>query len=87
MIKISDSSNIILYCADLMPFVSQIRIPYIMGYDLQPMITAQEKKKYLQLAADENWYLYFGHDPEFALATVKHSEKGIVQDKVFKDFE
>jgi len=87
MIKISDSSNTILYCADLMPFVSHIRIPYVMGYDLQPMITVQEKKKYLKLAADENWYLYFGHDPDYAIATVKHSEKGIIQDKVFKDFE
>ncbi len=87
MIKISDSSNTILYCADLLPFISQIRIPYIMGYDLQPLVTVQEKKKYLQLAADENWKIYFGHDPEYAMATVKHSEKGIVQDKVFKDFE
>jgi glyoxylase-like metal-dependent hydrolase (beta-lactamase superfamily II) len=87
MIKISDTSNTILYCADLMPFVSHIRMPYVMGYDLQPMITVQEKKKYLQLAADENWQLYFDHDPEFAFATVKHSEKGIIQDKVFKDFE
>lgn len=87
MIKISDSSNTILYCADLMPFVSHIRIPYVMGYDLQPMVTVQEKKKYLQLAAAENWYLFLGHDPEFSLATVKHSEKGIIQDQVIKDFE
>jgi glyoxylase-like metal-dependent hydrolase (beta-lactamase superfamily II) len=87
MIKISDSSNTLLYCCDLMPFVSQIRIPYIMGYDLQPLITVQEKKKYLKFAADENWHLYFGHDPNYALATVKHSGKGIVQDKTFKDFE
>lgn len=87
MIKISDSTNTFLYCADLIPFVSQIRIPYIMGYDLQPLVTVQEKKKYLQLAVDENWNLYFGHDPEYALATVKQTEKGVVQDKVFKDFE
>jgi glyoxylase-like metal-dependent hydrolase (beta-lactamase superfamily II) len=87
MIKISDSSNTILYCADLLPFISQIRIPYIMGYDLQPLVTVQEKKKYLQLAADENWKIYFGHDPEYAMATVKHSEKGIVQDNGFKDLE
>ncbi|HEX7357060.1 MAG TPA: MBL fold metallo-hydrolase [Ignavibacteriaceae bacterium] len=87
MILISDSVNNVLYCCDLMPFVSQIRVPYIMGYDLQPLVTVQEKKRYLKLAADENWYLYFGHDPEFALATVKHSEKGIVPDKLFKDFE
>jgi glyoxylase-like metal-dependent hydrolase (beta-lactamase superfamily II) len=58
-----------------------------MGYDIQPLVTVEEKKKYLKLAADENWILYFGHDPDFALATVKHSEKGIVQDKVFNDFQ
>jgi glyoxylase-like metal-dependent hydrolase (beta-lactamase superfamily II) len=87
MIKISDSSNTLLYVADLLPFVSQIKIPYMMGYDLQPLVTVDEKKKYLKLAADENWKLYFGHDPEVAIATVKHSEKGIVADKTFKDFE
>jgi glyoxylase-like metal-dependent hydrolase (beta-lactamase superfamily II) len=87
MIKISDSSNTLLYVADLLPFVSQIKIPYIMGYDLQPLVTVEEKKKYLKLAADENWKLYFGHDPNFAIATVKYSDKGIVQDKVLKDFE
>lgn len=86
MIKISDSSNTVLYVADLLPFVSQIKIPYVMGYDLQPLVTVEEKKKYLKLAAEENWKLYFGHDPEFAIATVKQSDKGIVQDKVFKDF-
>lgn len=87
MIKISDSSNTVLYVADLLPFVSQIKIPYVMGYDLQPLVTVEEKKKYLKLAAEENWKLYFGHDPDYAIATVKHSEKGIIQDKVYKDFE
>lgn len=87
MIKVSDSSNTVLYVADLLPFVSQIKIPYVMGYDLQPLITVEEKKKYLKLAAEENWKLFFGHDPEYAIATVKHSEKGIIQDKVYKDFE
>jgi glyoxylase-like metal-dependent hydrolase (beta-lactamase superfamily II) len=87
MIKISDSANTVLYCCDLMPFVSQIRIPYVMGYDLQPMITVQGKTKYLQLAADENWFLYFGHDPEIAAVTVKHTEKGIVLDKVLEDLD
>ena len=87
MIKISDSANTVLYCADLMPFISQIRIPYIMGYDLQPLVTVQEKKKYLQLAADEKWHLYFGHDPNIAATTVKHTEKGIVQDKTLTDLE
>lgn len=87
MIKISDGSTTLLYCCDLMPFISHIRIPYIMGYDLQPLITVEEKKNYLKKAADENWFLFFGHDPEIAMASVKHSEKGIVQDKIFKSFD
>ena len=87
IIKISDSSNTVLYCADLIPFISQIKIPYVMGYDLQPLVTVQEKKKYLKQAADENWFLYFGHDPDVALATVKHSDKGIITDKLLQDFE
>jgi glyoxylase-like metal-dependent hydrolase (beta-lactamase superfamily II) len=85
MIKISDGSKTVLYCADLLPFVSHIRLPYIMAYDLQPLVTLAEKKKYLKQALDENWILYFGHDPEYAAVTLKHSEKGIVQDKVYFD--
>lgn len=86
MVKISDGTQTVLYCADLLPFVSHIRLPYIMAYDLQPLVTLSEKKKYLKQAADENWILYFGHDPQYAAATLKHTDKGIVQDKVFIDF-
>lgn len=85
MVKISDGTNTVLYCADLLPFVSHIRLPYIMAYDLQPLVTLSEKKKYLKLALDENWILYFGHDPEYAAVTIKHSDKGITHDKVFFD--
>lgn len=85
MIKISDGTNTVLYCADLLPFVSHIRLPYIMAYDLQPLVTLTEKKKYLKQAVDENWILYFGHDPEYAAVTLKHSDRGIVQDKVYFD--
>lgn len=85
MVKISDGSKTVLYCADLLPFVSHIRLPYIMAYDLQPLVTLAEKKKFLKQALDENWILYFGHDPEYAAVTLKHSDKGIVQDKVYFD--
>ena len=87
MVKISDSSNTILFCADLMPFVSHIPLPYIMGYDLQPLVTLEEKKKYLKMAVDENWRLFFGHDPEFAFATVKKFGEGYIVDEKFSSFE
>ncbi len=71
MVKISDGNNTFLFCSDLMPFVSHIPLPYIMGYDLQPLVTLEEKKKYLKIAVEENWKLFFGHDPEVAFATSK----------------
>jgi glyoxylase-like metal-dependent hydrolase (beta-lactamase superfamily II) len=87
MVKVSDGSSTILFCADLIPTISHIPLPYIMGYDLQPLVTLEEKKKYLKIAVDENWKLFFGHDPEFALATVKIFREGYITDKKFKTFE
>ncbi len=87
MVKISDKKNTLVYCCDLIPFASHIPIPYIMGYDLQPLITIREKEKILREALNENWLLFFGHDPEFAAATVKHTEKGIRVDKTYRTFE
>jgi glyoxylase-like metal-dependent hydrolase (beta-lactamase superfamily II) len=87
MVKVSDGSSTILFCADLIPTISHIPLPYIMGYDLQPLVTLKEKKKYLKIAVDENWKLFFGHDPEFALATVKIFREGYITDKKFKTFE
>ena len=83
MVKVSDSTNTLLFCSDLLPFVSHIPIPYLMGYDIQPLVTVEEKKKYLQKALDENWKLFFGHDPETAMVTLKSTEKGIRVDERF----
>jgi glyoxylase-like metal-dependent hydrolase (beta-lactamase superfamily II) len=87
MVKISDGNNTFLFCADLMPFVSHIPLPYIMGYDLQPLVTLEEKKKYLKIALDENWILFFGHDPEIAFATVKKFGEGYIADEKFRSFD
>jgi glyoxylase-like metal-dependent hydrolase (beta-lactamase superfamily II) len=87
MVKISDGNNTFLFCSDLMPFVSHIPLPYIMGYDIQPLVTLEEKKKYLKLALNENWKLFFGHDPEVAFATVKKFGEGYIADEKFISFE
>lgn len=85
MIKIHDNSNTILYCGDLFPCTSHIPLPYVMGYDLQPLITVQEKKKILPKAVEENWKLFFEHDPEVIMATVAELQNGFKIDKVFTE--
>ena len=84
MIKISDSSTTLLYCGDLFPFASHIPAPYIMGYDLQPLITLNEKKAILARAEAENWLLVFEHDPYFAAATVAKGDKGYFAKEKFE---
>jgi glyoxylase-like metal-dependent hydrolase (beta-lactamase superfamily II) len=76
--KISDGTTTLLYCCDMIPTTAHIPIPYIMAYDLRPLTTLEEKKTILNHAADENWILYFEHDPNTAAAKVMRTEKGIV---------
>ena len=85
MIKISDDSNTLLYCGDLLPFASHVPLPYIMGYDLQPLITLQEKKNLYPKAIEENWFLFFEHDPEVIAATITKNEKGYYLKDVFTE--
>ena len=62
IVKIYDEKINIVYAADLIPMASHIPVPYIMGYDLLPLITLQEKKIYLQNAVDNNQFFFFEHD-------------------------
>jgi len=71
------------YMADLIPSVGHIPVPYVMGYDTRPLLTMEEKEKFLQLAADNNYVLFFEHDPVHPCCTVKHTEKGVRVDKTF----
>lgn len=85
MVKISDSSQTLLFCADLLPTSAHIPIPYVMGYDLQPLVTVQEKKEILQKAVDEKWLLIFEHDATCLGATVKIGEKGFgLEEKIYE---
>ncbi len=84
LLKISDSSSTILYCADLFPTTSHIRIPYVMGYDIQPLETVKEKKIILPKIVEENWKLFFEHDPLIPLASVKMTDKGFIVDEKYE---
>jgi glyoxylase-like metal-dependent hydrolase (beta-lactamase superfamily II) len=81
IVKISDSKNTLLYCADVVPTSSHIRLAWVMGYDLNPMLLIEEKQKWLELAASEKWYLYFEHDPfcDAALISKQGSDFALTQ--------
>jgi len=67
----------IVYVADLLPSSFHIPLPWIMSYDVRPLLTMQEKEFILQKAADEKYILLFEHDPLYEAAVVEQTEKGI----------
>ena len=69
--------------ADLLPSIGHIPLPYVMGYDVRPLITLQEKESFLNDAADNQWILFFEHDPVNQCCTVKRTEKGVRLDRTF----
>lgn len=70
------------FMADLLPTTGHIPLPYIMGYDMRPLLTLSEKEKFLNMAADNGFYLFLEHDAYNEIITVKHTEKGVRLDKV-----
>ncbi|MEW6062282.1 MAG: MBL fold metallo-hydrolase, partial [Bacteroidota bacterium] len=74
--KISDGTNTLLYACDLVPTTSHLPFPYIMGYDLRPLVTLEEKKRILPQAEKEGWMLFFEHDPETVAVKLQKTEKG-----------
>jgi len=69
-IWIDDGKESLLYCADLIPTATHVRLPWIMGYDLDPLMIIEEKKKELTKAAEKGTHLFFEHDPYCSSAKV-----------------
>lgn len=66
----------IWFAADTIPSFAHIHIPYVMGYDIRPLQTMQEKEELLQKAVEEEWILYFDHDPFHEAAILEKTERG-----------
>lgn len=67
----------ICFMADLLPTVGHLPLPYVMGYDTRPLLTLDEKEAFLNMAADNGYFLFLEHDAHNEIITVQHTEKGV----------
>lgn len=74
----------IVFMADLLPSVAHIPLPYIMAYDMFPLTTLQEKKSFLTEASDNNYILFFEHDPVTECCTLVNTERGVRPGELFR---
>lgn len=81
--KIKYKDKTIVFMADLMPSISHVPVPYVMGYDVRPLMTLKEKADFLQEAYDHGYILFFEHDPLVECCNLKMTEKGIRVNETF----
>jgi len=84
MVEFHTEAGMLVYCGDLIPFASQVHVPWIMGFDLNPLLTLSEKKQFLSRAAEDRYVLVFEHDPTIEAATVTFAENRFQIDEAFR---
>jgi glyoxylase-like metal-dependent hydrolase (beta-lactamase superfamily II) len=82
--QIQYKGKTIVYMADLLPSAGHIPIPYVMAYDMYPLTTLNEKKSFLKEAVENNYILFFEHDPVQECCNLQQTEKGIRPKEFFK---
>ena len=82
--KLTYKDRTVVFMADLLPSTGHVPLPYVMAYDMRPLVTMTEKEQVLRRAADENWVLILEHDPRVECCTVQHTEKGIRLSETFR---
>ena len=75
--KIKYKGKKILFASDLVPTSGHIPVPYLMGYDVRPLITMQEKSSILKDCVDKDMVLFMQHDPINEIVVLKKTEKGV----------
>ena len=82
--QIKYKEKTIVYMADLLPSQGHIPVPYVMAYDMFPLTTLNEKKSFLKEAVENDYILFFEHDPVYECCTLQQTEKGIRPKDFFK---
>jgi glyoxylase-like metal-dependent hydrolase (beta-lactamase superfamily II) len=74
---ISYKNRKIVFTADLIPTVGHLPLAYVMGYDTRPLISLEEKNRFLKLAYEKKFLLFMEHDPFHELIDLRQTEKGV----------
>jgi glyoxylase-like metal-dependent hydrolase (beta-lactamase superfamily II) len=74
--KIRSGDNTFVFCADLLPSSFHVGMPYVMSYDIRPLVTMAEKSSFFQEATEHQYILFLEHDPVHECITLKTDERG-----------
>ena len=73
-VKLTGGGKTAFLFADLVPTTAHLPLPWIMGYDLYPMTTLENKKKWIPEAGREGWLALFSHDAKVPAAYLRERD-------------
>ena len=76
-VLVRDRGETAVFVADLIPTAAHLPLPWIMGYDLEPLRTLESKRRLLDDAVKGGWRIVFEHDPAIASGVPVVEGKGI----------
>ena len=74
-VVIQSEDETAIFLADVMPTSAHLPLPWIMGYDVEPLVTLESKRSLLSQARQDKWLLVFEHDPTVAWGYISEDEK------------
>jgi glyoxylase-like metal-dependent hydrolase (beta-lactamase superfamily II) len=77
-IVIQDRGETAVFVGDLFPTTAHLALPWIMGYDVEPLRTLESKRALLADAMKGGWRLILEHDPRVAIGTPVQDGKAVV---------
>lgn len=78
VVLVSDGGETAAFVGDLLATASHLPLPYIMGYDLEPLRTLESKRSFLNDALAGSWRVVFEHDANVAWGWLARQGKGLV---------
>jgi glyoxylase-like metal-dependent hydrolase (beta-lactamase superfamily II) len=75
-ILVESGGERLFYLADLAPTVAHVPLPWIMGYDVEPLVTLETKRRVWAEAAAERWTVMFEHDATHAFGRIVPDGRG-----------
>jgi glyoxylase-like metal-dependent hydrolase (beta-lactamase superfamily II) len=72
-----DRGDTAVFLGDLCPTTAHLPLPWIMGYDVEPLRTLESKRALLSEAVSKGWRLIFEHDPRVAIGVPVQDGKRI----------
>ncbi|MCS7161881.1 MAG: MBL fold metallo-hydrolase [Bacteroidia bacterium] len=76
LVEVHYKDYILLYGADLFPTSAHLPLPYVMAYDVRPLVTFEERQRILPWLVRERVLVFYEHDPFIECSTVAEKEPG-----------